>query len=304
MIVAAACFGTLGPISALAYERGIEPIGLVAWRAGLGALVLGAVVAVQRLGREGANGEIARVPRGQLVRLAIAVGAGVLLNLAIFTAFGLVTVAIALLGFYTYPALVAVADTLIHGERLDRWRLGGLALALGGMVLVLLGGLDSSGGLRLEPLGVALALLAAAAQTVYVTVARHGFPDVPVEIATEAVLAGGAATFTLLALLSGAAASLLLPLQDAGLLGLVAFAGIAGAGLASLLFLLGVRTIGGTRTAVLAMFEPVVGVALAAVVLGQPVLPLQLLGGALVMVAGILLQVGGPGADEIVATQI
>jgi drug/metabolite transporter (DMT)-like permease len=88
-----------------------------------------------------------------------------------------------------------------------------------------------------------------------------------------------------------------MPLRDPGLLALVAWAGVAGAGLASLLFLRGVRTIGGTRTAVLAMFEPVVGVALAALVLTQPVLPVQALGGALVLAAGVVLQASGGGTD-------
>ncbi len=297
MLVAAACFGTLGPVSSLAYERGIEPIGLVAWRAGLGALALGALILVLRA-RRGGPGRIADIPRAQLGRLALAVAAAVLLNLAIFTAFGLVTVAIALLGFYTYPAFVAAAETVLHGERLDRPRLVGLMLALAGMALVLLGGLDPAGDVRLDPLGVALALLAAAAQTVYVTVGRRGFPAVPVELATEAVLAGSASVFALGALVSGAAASLTLPLHDPGLFALVAWAGVAGAGLASLLFLRGVRTIGGTRTAVLAMFEPVVGVGLAALVLTQPVLPVQAVGGALVLAAGVVLQASGGGTDR------
>jgi DME family drug/metabolite transporter len=293
VLVAAACFGTLGPVSALAYERGIEPIGLVAWRGGLGALALGALILALRMGRQADPGSVRDIPKAQLARLAVAVCAAVLLNLTIFTAFGLVTVAIALLGFYTYPAFVAAAETVLQGERLDRPRVVGLMLALGGMALVLLGGLDPAGGLRLDPLGVALALLAAAAQTVYVTVSRRGFPDVPVELATEAVLAGSAAVFTVGALVSGAAASLTLPLRDPALLGLVAWAGVAGAGLASLLFLRGVRTIGGTRTGVLAMFEPVVGVALAALVLAQPVLPVQIGGGVLVLAAGVVLQASG-----------
>jgi drug/metabolite transporter (DMT)-like permease len=65
-----------------------------------------------------------------------------------------------------------------------------------------------------------------------------------------------------------------------------------GAGIPTFLFLTGIRWVGGVRTGIIALFEPVVGVALAAIVLGEAVGPVQGLGGALVLAAGILLQVG------------
>ena len=50
------------------------------------------------------------------------------------------------------------------------------------------------------------------------------------------------------------------------------------AGVSSLLFLTAIRTIGGTRTGILMLFEPVVGVVLAALLLREPLLPVQLAG--------------------------
>ena len=53
---------------------------------------------------------------------------GFTLNLSMFIAFDRITVALALLGFYTYPAMVAVANVVLGRERLDRdarrWRSG------------------------------------------------------------------------------------------------------------------------------------------------------------------------------------
>ena len=56
--------------------------------------------------------------------------------------------------FY-HRALIALAGALFLGEPLDRTRLGALALAVVGMALVILGGLDPSGGVRIDGLGMA-----------------------------------------------------------------------------------------------------------------------------------------------------
>ncbi len=59
-----------------------------------------------------------------------------------FIAFDRITIALALLGFYTYPALVAVANVALGRERLDGNRVLALALAIVGMVLVVASQLD------------------------------------------------------------------------------------------------------------------------------------------------------------------
>ena len=63
------------------------------------------------------------------------------------------------------------------------------------------------------------------------------------------------------------------------------------AGLSSLLFLTAIRRIGGTRTGILMLFEPVVGVILAGLLLGERLAPVQVLGGALVLAGALVLQV-------------
>jgi len=60
---------------------------------------------------------------------------------------------------------------------------------------------------------------------------------------------------------------------------------------APLLFLAGLRRIGATRTAVLSLSEPRAATLLAAVMLGQLPEPAQLLGAALLVGAGIAIQI-------------
>ena len=78
-----------------------------------------------------------------------------------FIAFDRITVALALLGFYTYPVIVAVANVALGRETLDRPRVVALALAVVGMVAVVASQLDPAAGIRLDAVGFGLALGAA-----------------------------------------------------------------------------------------------------------------------------------------------
>ncbi len=297
---AAALFGTLGPLARLAYDAGMEPAGFVAWRALIGLLGTGTYVAW-------------RVRRGstRLVRLAelrvrnrtlllLAAIMGFTLNLGMFIAFDRITVALALLGFYTYPAMVAVANVALGRERLDGTRVVALGLAILGMIAVVASQLDPAGAIRLDAIGIGLALGAAVSQTVFVVVSRDGFSQVPTEQAMAIVLLVTVIGSVGLALVTGALPSLAYPLTAPDVLPLLVFTGIFAAAIPSLGFLTGIRAIGGTRAGILMLFEPVVGVALAAWLLNEALVPVQLMGAAAILAAALLLQrsASGPDADR------
>ena len=133
---AAALFGTLGPLSNFAYDAGMEPVPFVAWRAFIGAFGTASFVA-WRLSRGGERLVSPRELGGRERRsLAIACACAAGLNLAMFTSFDRITIALALLCFYTYPAMVAALDIAMGREVLDRTKWIALGLASGGMVAV------------------------------------------------------------------------------------------------------------------------------------------------------------------------
>ena len=224
--VAACLFGTLGPASRAAYDAGLTPLTFALWRAAVGTLGLLVIIAARTIrGRDRLHWKV--LDRRTVAALAAAVSAGLVLNLAIFSAFGRMSIALALLGFYTYPALVAIGSVATGEEHLNRGRLTALALALLGMAVVVLGGSD--GGPGFEAAGFGLALLAAAMQAVYVLLGRRGFPAVPTEEATLVVLGGTAAGFLLLTLATGSLDVALLPFRSPGALPVLLWAGLAGA---------------------------------------------------------------------------
>lgn len=292
--VAACLFGTLGPASRAAYDAGLTPAAFSLWRAVIGALTL--AVLLGYLHARGRNRVRWRaLPPRALVALLVAGCTSLVLNLAIFSAFERTSIALALLGFYTYPAMVAGAAVLMGEERLNRTRSTALALALLGMTIVVLGGTTSGG--ELDAAGFALALLAAAMQAAYILLGRRGFRAIPSEEATFSVIAITAGGFALLALGTGAGAVATIPLREPAALPALLWAGTAGAGIPALLFLVGIRSIGPTRTSIVALLEPVFGVLLAAALLGEVLGPFQLAGGALVLAAAAMLQRGGEDAE-------
>jgi drug/metabolite transporter (DMT)-like permease len=300
VISAAAMFGIIGPVSRLAGERaGVATIAFVTWRALLGAVVVGCLLAALTIRGRPLVGIQSMSVRARASLLA-ATASGVILNLAIFVAFARITVALALLGFYTYPALVTLAVVVIERHRPDRVQLAALAMATLGMAIVVLGGMDPATGLTFDLLGLVLALVAAVAQAVYVLVSRHGYAAVPIDQASFVVLAGGTLGFLAIALLTGGGAAVVGPLSNPIAWPYLVVGGVLGAGIPTTLFLLGIRWIGGVRSGILALLEPVVGALLAAVLLDESLRPIQVLGGALVLAAAFLLQRGpsqpGPAA--------
>ena len=297
--VAACLFGTLGPASRVAYDAGLSPLAFALWRAALGTLGLLAIIAALTIrGRPRLRWKA--LDRRTVGALGAAVFAGLVLNLALFSAFGRMSIALALLGFYTYPALVAIGAVASGEEQLNRGRLVALALALVGVAVVVLGGAGGDSGFELA--GFGLALLAAAMEAVYVLLGRRGFPAVPTAEATLVVLGGTAAGFLLLTLATGSLDVALLPFRSPQALPVLIWAGVAGASIPTLLFLLGIRSIGPTRAAIIALIEPVAGATLAAVLLAELLGPVQVAGGVLVLAGAALLQRGGEAAEPHEAT--
>src|SRR5262245_1062362 len=305
VVVAASLFGMLGPLSRYAYDAGMQPLPFVAWRAGIGFLASASFVA-WRVSR-GAEPLVRlgglRTPERVTLLVASLLAFG--LNLAMFTSSDLVTISLALLGFYTYPVIVAAANVALGRESMDRNRAVALVLAVAGMVAVVASQLDPASGIKVDALGLGLALVAAGCQAAFVIISRDGDPSVPASEGMTIVMATTVVCAPIIALVTGTGAALALPITDPSVLPLLAFTGLFAAAIPSILFLTGIRRIGGTRAGILMLFEPVVGVALAAVLLGEALAPVQIAGGLAILAAAVILQrSAAPGDKAVVAPAV
>jgi drug/metabolite transporter (DMT)-like permease len=288
--LAASLFGTLGFVARSADEVGVGALPFVAWRAALATAVLVAVTLLVAL-RSGVRLPDPRLlSRRQQVALLAACLFGALLNVAMFAAFLRTTIALVLITFYTFPAIVTLAAIRLYGERLDRRRAGALVLSMAGLVLVVLAPALQTGNLDIDLIGVGLALFAALCQSAFILLSGRGYrPFRSLHVATYVV--GGALVVSLALVFGlGETAGLMRPLQDTQAWVWLIAGGVVGAAIPTTALLGGMGLIGPSRTAILMTFEPVVGVALAAALLGEQPVPLQLVGGAAVLGAAAILQ--------------
>lgn len=281
---AGVALGTLGPVSNMAYAVGMSSPTFAALRATVGAAAL-AVLA----NRDERNVSLTTLSRGEQGMLALTTVAQAALSLALFAAYGAMTVALVLAVYFSYPILVAAASIALGRERLTPARAASLLIAIAGLLVIVLG--REGGNLRASAAGLALAALAACCQATYLVASRHGFTRVPSRQAVTVILAGAAALMWLVAVPADAAAGRLLAWADRpSAWAAVVFAGVAGAALAKVWMLRGLRRVGGTRASVLMLAEPVSGVALAALLLGQPFGLPELVGGAGILAGAVLAQ--------------
>jgi drug/metabolite transporter (DMT)-like permease len=288
---AAALFGTLSYITRSAAELGMAALPYVAWRGAIGTIAVLAFsqLAAVRATRAGGAAP-AWLPERRGRALLIACFLGALVNIAMFSAFLRTTIAVVLICFYTFPALVTVAAVPLYGERINRVRGGALLLSATGLALVVLSPALASGQLALDPVGVGLAVIAALSQAAFILIAGRGFEPLPAaRVAAYAICAAGALALVL-ALLAGDLAGLVVPLREPVAWIWILAGGIAGAAIPTTAFLLGIGLIGPSRAAILMTVEPLVGVTIAAMLLGERPTLIQLAGGVAVLAAAIILQ--------------
>jgi DME family drug/metabolite transporter len=281
------CFATLGPASRFAFGAGVDELTLVTWRAVIGGLfVAGTALVVSRLGQVVAR-PLREIPWRHRLMNVLAGLINAALNLAVLMAISRISIALTLLVFYTYPALVALVATAFFGERLDALRWIALGVSLFGLALVVIGAGDVG---QLDMVGVGLAFFGALCQVVYALSAQRGFPSVPAPQAGGITFGVAALAYVVFAGLTGQLGVMDSPLASSAALLPVLFAGVVGAGIPTMAWIIGIRILGAPRAAIISTLEPVVGVALAALVLAEIPTPLQVVGGACIIGAAIVVQ--------------
>lgn len=283
-LVAGVALGTLGPVSNLAYSAGMGSATFAALRATLGALVL--VAFIRATGHR--TWSLSRLGSRDRMLLGLTAVAQAMLSVSIFAAYGAMPVAAVLAVYFCYPLLVAGASIALGRERLTLSRALGLVVASTGLVVVLLGGAEA--GVQISLVGVALAGIAAVCQAGYLVISRSGYSRLPSDQASAVILGGAAALIWLVALPLDIAAGNLHWVTSVTAWLAIGVAGLVGAAVAKVFVLRAVRRVGGTRASVLMLSEPLAGVALAAVLLGQGLTAWQAVGGIGVLVGAVLAQ--------------
>jgi drug/metabolite transporter (DMT)-like permease len=269
--LSAAFFGSLAIYGKFADRMGIPLSELLAVRFGVAAVVLWilALVRRQRLwwGRRSAGLAIMGL-------LYVAQAA------TYFTSLKTVPAAVTSILLYLYPVVVMLLAAAFLGERLGRVRLLALLLAVAG-VFAVVDPLNAHG--PIDRAGVLLGLATAAIYATYILAGRVLLRDVPAVVAT----AGIATTAGLAFAVAGAAGGQLRRLDGAGY-ALAGSMAIVATAIPATLFLAGLARVGATRAAIISTLEPATTVVLAALLLGEGLGPVRLLGGAVILAAAVI----------------
>lgn len=252
----------------------LETILLV--RYALAALALVALV----------GGPRALVLPGRRIAAITSVGAGgqVLLTWMALTALRYLPAATVSFLFYTYPVWVTILEVATGAERLTRVRVAALALVMVGLTVMI--GSPFSGGLSLA--GVALSIGAAWVYAAYIPLIGKLQVGVAPTVAAAWIAVGAAFLLGILALVLHS----LVPPHGASGWGAIVGLALVSTVAAFILFLKGLAVLGPVRTAIMSTVEPFFTALLAALVLHQPLTARTFAGGAIVVAAVILINLG------------
>lgn len=293
VIGAASLWGISGALAKWFFTAtAIPPLLFSQVRLGLSALLLFLWFALT-------NRRLLRFPKGELRFLLLWGVVGLaMVQFTYMATLSLTNVATAVFLQYLSPLLTALWGALTGTERLTGRLLLCLGIASGGSALLLMGG----GGLKISTLGLLVGLTSAFAMALNSVVSSKGAQR---EHSAWAMLAWGmlfgflfwvvidAGLWTLGRPLEGL--HLLLQPSTLAYFGYLAlFATIIPFGL----FAIGLGRVGPTIGSMTAMLEPVIASLAAFLMLGEAMAPLQILGGALILSAVVLLQAGRSSAPS------
>jgi drug/metabolite transporter (DMT)-like permease len=250
VVVSAASFGALGVLARVAYDDGASPIGVLLWR----FTIVGLVV----------------------------MGAGYMLqSICYFTAIDHAPPGLVALLLYTFPAMVVAGGVVLFGERLTRSLVVACGVAIAGTALIV--GPTASGA---EPVGIAFGLGAAVVYSGYILVGSRVLRHTDPLSASTVIMTTAALGFDIVFVASPHRPAV--PETASGWRAIALIAVLCTV-LAALAFLAGLARVGPAAASTLSTVEPVVSVALSAIIIGEDITAWTLIGGTMVIASVIAL---------------
>lgn len=270
VLLSAVAFGSTSIFADLAFRDGADEFTVLLIRFAIAAAVLLGVMIVRRMPLPPW-----RVVLGLLL-LGIVGRAGQ--GITYFSALELAPAGLVALLLYLYPALVTLLAVVFLKDRLTWSKALALLVALAGTALA---AGPSAGG---QPLGVVLGLVTAAIYAVYIIASSRVTRQASALTASALIIAGTVLPYAGIVAVRGAT----LPRTSLGWGAIVAMA-LFSTVVGTVTFFAGLGRVGPTNTSILSTFEPAWTVLLAALVLGERLSLVQLLGGTLILAAVLAL---------------
>jgi drug/metabolite transporter (DMT)-like permease len=281
LLLTAAIWG--GTIPAIKYLlRTLEPNDVLLLRVGGAALIFTAILATQ--GRRA----FPHSRRDTLSLLALGILGITVMNLALINGQTLIPAALASLIVTSNPVFTAIFSRILKGEPMTARKIGGIALAGAGFVIVLLWGSGKDAELSAEHIkGMLIVMIAPFSWSIYTVLTKPYLTEYPpTNVAGYTAIAGFLGALPLLGR-EGGAVHRLRELDSLGV-SLIVFLSAFGFVVAYVLWYRGLQVLSASQTAVYIYLVPVFGLFFAWRFLGEEITPYLLLGGATIL-AGVVL---------------
>jgi drug/metabolite transporter (DMT)-like permease len=274
IVISSLSFGAISVLTVLTGRGGVPLIDAMIWRYMLGIVVIGI---------RSSPRQIAEIPIRKIVTLlAIGGGGQALITFVSLSSLEYISVGTLAFLFYTYPAWVALLQSLTGAEKLTLPRLAALTLALVGVAVMV----GSPGTASLKMAGVLLALGASVLYAVYLPLLQQMQKGVPAENTVFLIVVGAALSFLGSGLIRG---HIFVPAGAAVWTDILLLA-VVSTGIAFTALLAGLSVLGPVRTAIIATIEPFFTAILGVIVLKDALRATTLLGGALIVTAVLIIE--------------
>lgn len=273
VIFSAVIFGSLPALVKSIYAEGVNSLSVVLWRNLFSAPLAGIIAYCQH--------KTLRIPAKALPSVAaIGLMGCCVAPLLLFSSYFFIGAGIATVFHFVYPAVVVLGGVLCYRERMNPGHLISVVMCVVGVCLFYTPG---------EPLdwrGSALALVSGVAYAVYILLLAHfKYREITGYLLSFYIFAINAAVMLVVCL---ALDMLTVPASLTGWL-LCLLLAVAVNVCAVAMFQKGTFLIGGPQASVLSTLEPITGVLVGVMVFQETMSPLNGLGSALVILAGVII---------------
>ena len=281
LLLIALMMGSNHVAARIAFNNGVDVATAVVFRSAVTALVLVAILGMQQV-------QLRFTARHKRMLPAIGLLIGIQ-SLCLYSSVARLPVALALLAFNTYPLWTALWAVVLYRQRPERALMVAMPIILFGLALALdvfgaASGLGAQGQWARIGAGVAFALAAAGTFGLALVLTQHEAGDIDgrVRTATTMAMAGLVALATV-----GLQGGFHLPAASAGWGGLAALTFLYGTAFTIMFTVL--PRLGVVGNSAIMNVEPVFALALAWLILGQAIAPVQVAGALLVVGAVVRL---------------
>ena len=268
----AICFSTLPILGKLGFSSGLNNSTLLAFRFVIASIFIWPYLYFE---------ENFRLLKGKELLLAFGLGGiGFTLTSGLyFIGLEYITAGLASIVFYTYPVFVVLISVFKLGERITRWTVISLGLALIGIVLI--ARVDPAGA---DLRGVVLVLSASLGYSVYMGVSRNTLLTVDPRILSAHIIPFSALSFLVIGLVFD---SLVMPGSLNSWLILVSIA-LFSTTIPIFTFFSGLSKIDASKASIVSTIEPPATVLMGVIILGEQINVVTVFGGALILFGVIL----------------